>query len=396
VNKKNFVTPSQAERFFNCPGSVKEQKKIDFEEESSPYAIEGVAVHELAAMCLQKKCFADDFLGEILEIKYGTEHHEIEVTQDFVDAVNLYRQTILEVLNAEGLDEGVLDVEQYDTLDDVLTEGKKPYGGTVDCRFIAGTTLHVVDLKGGRGVIVSPEENKQCLSYAVKAVEQAGMFIDKVKLWIIQPLAREGDYVKTWETTPERILSFKVELMEAIQRTKAKSPALQQGSWCKWCLAVGNCPAIRGEITKQAGAVMPNIQQYFPSPKTLTGDQIGRALPALYMLKDYLEGLEGYALSLLRKGEDVPNFVLVRGSKNRIWRDEQAVIDFLSSKYDEGKYMTEPKLRTVAQVEKVVGKGELDDYIMKPEGELKITLQKEVKDHINRSVEEVFKDVQFD
>jgi hypothetical protein len=93
-------------------------------------------------------------------------------------------------------------------------------------------------------------------------------------------------------------------------------------------------------------------------------------------------------------GKEIPGYTLVRGSKQRKWIDEDSIISEFSSELGDAIYTR--KLLSPAQMEKLVGKDRVADYIIKPEGELKLVMETEVADGIKRTVEEAFKDVVID
>ena len=386
------VSPSGAERFFQCPGSVSAQAKIDIIEPSNPAALEGLAIHELAARCLREDLDPYDCIGETVEVKDNyKEVIEYTVNDDFAFAVRMYRNTILSILSEHGLDQKALQIETSFKLPEV----DKMASGTTDCSFMASDTLYVFDLKGGRGIIVDPYENKQCMYYAIRPYLDAKMFIRRVVIGIIQPRAKEGEFIKMWETTPARIDQFIIELKRAIALTRVNNPDFNSGSWCRFCKAQGNCPVIQNSIVSQVAMVAPGIESVFPRVTELTPEQIGNALPSLLVLKGFIENLEGYAFSLASKGEDIPNYTLTRGRKQRRYKDEQAVIDKFGEELGDDLY-GERKLRSPSQLEKIVGKADLNDYVFTPEGDLKLVPTKEAQDFITRKVEDVFKDVELD
>ena len=385
------ISPSSAERFFNCPGSVQAQAKVDIVEPSIPAALEGTAIHELAAKCLQKDIDPYDCIGEMVEVKdnYG-DIIEFTVTDDFAFAVRMYRNTILEILNTHNVTLKALQVETQFTIPEVDAKAR----GTVDCSFVVSDTLYVFDLKGGRGIIVDPTENKQCMYYALRPYLDAKMFVKHVVIGIIQPRAKSGDFIKIWETTPERLEQFMVDLKKAIALTRVKNPDFHAGYWCKFCKAQLPCPALNASILEPIKAVVPHIEHSFPTITELTAENIGKALPALEVLKGFLDNLQGYAFTLASRGEDIPNYTLIKSKKNRAYRDEDAVVDAFTDAYGD-EIWSPKKLRTPAQLEKIVGKDALKDYVVTPEGGLKLVPTKEAKEYISRSVEAVFKDVQI-
>lgn len=386
--KHSNISPSQAERFFGCPGSVQAIAKIALDLPPSQVALEGTAIHELAAQCLRNNLKPDDMLGETIEIEPTPgDTMEFKVDDEFVYVAKVYVDTIDELLQKHGLTRKALQVEAKYTLPEVDKDAR----GTTDCSFLAGDTLYVIDLKSGRGIVVDAEENKQGMYYAVRPFLDAKFLIRKIVIMIIQPRAKEGAIIKAWETTPERMNAFVTELKEAITLTRAKNAPIVPGDWCTFCPAAGSCQGIQKAMLTQAQTVLPNVMKLIPCVTELTAEKIGNALPALTMLKEVLGCLEDYALALALKGQEIPNYCLVRGKKNRQWIDEQAVIDELGEEYGP-RIMS---LKSPAQVEKVVGKDKVKDLVVIPEGELKLTLKKEVQNEIKQTVEDVFKNVQL-
>lgn len=391
MSKHTVISPSQAERFFNCPGSVQAQAKIDIEEASTVYQLEGTAIHELAANCLKNDIDPYEKIGAVIEVKdnYG-ETVEFTVNDEFAYTVRLYRNKILSLLEEHDATQSALQVEVRYSLPEIDEDAK----GTTDCAFIAGDTLYVFDLKAGRGVIVDPEENKQAMYYALRPFLDAQMFVSRVIIYIIQPRAKEGDYIKCWETAPQRLLDFAEELKKAIKATRAKNPELKAGKWCGWCKAQSTCGVERTEVVSQMQAISPQIDQAFPQISDLSPEQIGKALPAFETLAQILKQLKRYAFTLAVSGREIPNYSLSRKRKNRRWRDEQAVISELEGEYGEDLYTK--KLRSPAQLEKLAGKEKVEDYIFTPEGGLTLVPTKEAQEHITRTAEAVFEDVDFD
>lgn len=392
MSKHSSVSPSQSERFFGCPGSVSAQAKITLVLPSNPAALEGLAIHEVASKCLKEDLDPATLIGTTVGVKdnYG-EVHEFTVNDDFVFTIRMYRNTILNILETNGLSQKALQVETKFKLPEVDKDAQ----GTVDCSFIAGDTLYVFDLKSGRGIIVDPMENKQCMYYAIRPYLDAKMFIKNIVIGIIQPRAKEGDFIKMWETTPERLDEFIMELKRAIALTRVDNPDFNTGDYCGFCTAQGNCPAMQKSLVKQVQTSIPQIDRVFPVITDLTPDQIGHTLPALVVLKKYIETLEGYAFTLAKKGEDVPNYTLTKSRKQRRWKDEQAVVQAFEEELGEDIY-AERKLRSPAQMEKLVGKDEVADFITVPEGDLKLVPTKEATEFISRKAEEVFAGVELD
>lgn len=385
------TSPSQASMFFACPGCIKAQRAIELDLPDNDAALEGSAIHEAAAKCITRDLNPSVLLGSPMEIRTGDgKMRKFTITDDVVFTLQVYKKTIYEILAREGLSRSALQVEIKFKLPEIDPDAN----GTVDCCFIAGDSLYVIDLKSGRGVLVDPRENKQCMYYALRPFLDAQLFIRKVHILIIQPRAKDSDFVKEWITTPERLTRFKDELKDAIAATKVNNPELKAGDHCIFCRAKATCPAYNQALREPLVPAVRNISTAFAPPESLTPEEIGRVLPAARLLKAYIDTLEGYAYTLAMDGKEIPGYTVVRGKKRRQWRDEQAVIDKFISDY--GAELYETKLRSPAQLEKLIGKKEVEDFIFTPEGELKLAPTKEAEEIIKRSVEEAFKNVKFE
>ena len=75
------ISASTCERWWNCPGSVREVAKCPPQPESV-YAKEGTAAHKLAELCLLE--------GHGPFHMAGTELEGVNVTNDMCEAVNVY------------------------------------------------------------------------------------------------------------------------------------------------------------------------------------------------------------------------------------------------------------------------------------------------------------------
>lgn len=91
-------------------------------------------------------------------------------------------------------------IEQKLDFSDYVPEGF----GTGDLVVVGTGTLHVVDLKYGRGVVVSAEKNPQMMLYALGALSLFDMLydIEKVSMAIVQPRV---DNFYTYEISVEEL-----------------------------------------------------------------------------------------------------------------------------------------------------------------------------------------------
>ena len=365
----SILGASSAKRWTHCPGSVR--LSVGMPNKSSVYAAEGTAAHELAEKCLRSREPAADYLGSVIE----TEDGAFEVTQEMVDGVQLYVDTVLSDLKATPA--AVFQVESQFSLN-WLYDG---LFGTNDA--LVGEhfgLLRVYDLKYGRGVPVEVEDNEQLKYYALGAAY--GHDYDVVELVVVQPRAfhTQGP-VRRWRTTIEELTAWGRDvLLPAAQATARADAPLCAGDWCRWCDAKPICPEIRKAALQAIQAEfdddalpVPGKTVSLPDPLALNAEAIGRTLALLEILEPWMKSVKDTAKDMLSQGKPVPGWKLVAGKKgNRRWAKPEAEI--AAGLFEVGDEIYEPrKLRSPAQVEKLfpskkAAKEALEGLIEQPEG----------------------------
>lgn len=155
------LSPSSAERWMACPGSVAlcEGK----EDKGSSYASEGTAAHELAEKILRGNLSPAEAKGLV-----GlTAENGVVFTDDMLRDVLKYTEQIHDLVRGTG---GILHVEQRLPIGQWTDEPDAH--GTSDAVIVAGDELIVADLKFGMGVEVSAESNPQLMIYALAALDK--------------------------------------------------------------------------------------------------------------------------------------------------------------------------------------------------------------------------------
>lgn len=244
----------------------------------------------------------------------------------------------------------------------------EPMFGTADFVTLNHTLreLEVVDLKYGQGVVVEVYENKQTLYYALGAYlslsagERA--YVDTVKITIVQPRAPHTDGVIRSQTLDVvDLLGFANELMTAAERTQAPDAPLNPGTHCRFCPASGICPAqlkIAQETAMTEFADMPLTAP--PVPTILSDAEFFALLPKVHLVEAWAKAMYARAEGMLSRNEAVPGFKLVARRANRSWVDEDKTVYWLRENADatsEDMFVT--KLKSPAQIEKLVGKSKL-------------------------------------
>jgi hypothetical protein len=257
----------------------------------------------------------------------------IEWTQDMLTEVLKYTDRVQQVVQSTG---GMLFVEQR--LNIGWLTGEEGAKGTADTVVvIPREELIVADLKFGRGVEVSPKQNKQLMIYALGALRKFAEHgpYKSVRIVISQPrIANPWD---EWQTTPDELEAFAREVQAASHGVKAaricwtsdtggfESKYLNPSDKaCKWCLAKasrnGLCPAL-SKAVKDAVAMVP---------ASADGDKLGEALGMSKMVESWIKAVRAEVERRLLDGEPVNGYKIVKGRQgNRAWVDTAQVEDML-------------------------------------------------------------------
>ena len=330
----NIVGGSTAKRVINCPGSVALVAQMP-PKPSSVYADTGTLLHNVIANVLDGKATAQDFLGAA--------HADVTLDQDLIDNKLMPALTALNEIDPDKQMEYETEVVVGfgDLLPDVF--------GSADIVGRIGDTAYIVDWKFGDGVAVDVEENPQLMFYAAAAMrtpvaQWAFEGATKVELVIVQP-----PYVKRWETTPRRIQLFEKELMQAVKVAQRPDAPLAQGEWCRWCAAKAVCPIMTGAADRALVSALKGVDVASVSDHLKMADQ----------LEGWIKEVRALAMQTLEAGLPVPGYKLVPKRAMRQWMDEGKALDAMCDLGLDVKELTETKLLSPAQAEKVLKKHKL-------------------------------------
>jgi hypothetical protein len=267
------------------------------------------------------------FLGQ----PRSCEGYEIEITQEMIDAVQIY----LDVIDGAG------DVVLESRIEHSTIPG---FGGTIDCTAI--TKGRIIDLKYGSGLVVEAENNVQLGCYALLYQDHFDREGD-VEITTVQPRASHPDGpVRTWIAPAEWLADLK----EKIEQIALYGPEdIHAGDHCRWCPGKVECPELYELTVKTASADFED--------DGMTNEKASEILALKSALKGYMDSIEKWVHSRLDKGECVPGFKLVETFGNRRYAvgEDEVVRKCRSRKFGK-KQIYESKLLSPAQLEKIVGK----------------------------------------
>lgn len=350
-NTHSIYSASGAHRWMACPPSALLEQQ--FPSETSSFAEEGTAAHDLAEHKLKK---ALKMRSRKPNSKYQTDEMD--------EMTDLYVEYCLEVIEKakESCKDLQILIEQKLDFSDYVPEGF----GTGDLVIVGTGTLHVIDLKYGRGVIVSAERNPQMMLYALGALSLFEMLydIDKVSMTIIQPRV---DNFSTYELSVDELLTW------AEEELKPKALLASQGEGefcagehCRFCRARNQC---RARTLKN----LELLKYEFSDPALLSDDEIAEIIGVAEELSKWASDIYTYATALaINEGKEWDGFKLVEGRTRRKFTDEELVAETAKAAGYTDIY--KQSLITITEMERLMGKkkfGEiLGTFVEKPKGKL--------------------------
>jgi len=359
------LSPSSASRWLNCPGSIKASEGI--EDKSSPYAQEGILAHEIAEACLRNQ--TDPMEYKVTAMGEGMAEH-IAVYVDYVNTINGYHS-----------------YEQKVDFSHLVPDGF----GTVDALIIDGNTIHVVDLKYGKGVQVFAEDNPQLMLYAIGAYSEVEMLYDvqKVVLHVVQPRL---DHIDVWETTPEALLKWGAWVQERANLALSDDAPFAPGEdQCRFCLVQATCQALYDYSVEILGQEFKDLSDN--NPGQLSEAKIREVLENAELIRGWLNAVEDHVFNLLNEGGDFKGFKLVEGRSLRKWKDENEAVKLLEQELGDQAY--EKKILSPAKAEKALGKKKtiLKDLIIKPAGKPTLAPDNDKRPAIQQAAAEQFENL---
>lgn len=355
---------SVASRWMNCPGSVAMSR--DIVERDTPYAIEGSAAHVLAEAWLTRGDEAAELLNAVTVFRKDGTHEMVPVTPEMRDHVRLYVAEVRRQLAEYGA--RLLVEQRFD-----LAEMHPPppgMWGTADAVIVGPRALGVVDLKYGVGVLVEVRDNPQLRMYALGAWLAAGRpDVSSIHVTIVQPRAEHPDGpVRTETLTLGQVHVFGIDAIRAawIAYEDTRAEKLRPGKWCRFCPAQAGCPALlkkSQELAQVEFEAMPLDRP--PTPEMLPIAVRADILSKAHILEDWLDAVRASVTAELEAGRPVPGWKLVWKRATRSWTSEPELVAWAKAQgLTDADIYAEPKVKSPAQMEKVVGKKAIPDHLV--------------------------------
>lgn len=352
------VGASSSERWMNCTKSVsfianlKASGKIR-EQEESIYAAEGTIAHELCEFCLEEKVDPISMIGKEFQ-GHLVDHEMAEAVEVYVDFIKENHKEGMDLLLEEKFVLDHIDSELYGSGDATIVE---PFGKVM-----------VVDFKYGKGIAVEAENNPQLLYYALGATKGFEDF-EEVELVIVQPRADKTRPIKRWTVPKGRLEEFAKELKVKLDETRSDNAKfMPTDKGCKFCDAKAHCPALKEQAMETAMVAFDEVgTPTLPSIDSIPSEKLPEIMKVAPLIEGFLKAVAERAHQEAEKGIKIEGYKLVKKRANRKWTDEKRVIEEFEDIFDEKDLFAPRKLRTPAQLEKVVGKADVAKLTITPD-----------------------------
>lgn len=350
-NEHSKFSPSAAHRILACtPSLLLEQQ---YPKETSNYAAEGTAAHDLGEYKLKKALK--------IHSKKPTSEYDSDEMDEMTDIYVEYCLGLMEKVKEKCKDPQIL-IEQKLDFSDYVEGGF----GTGDLVVVGDKELHVVDLKYGKGIIVSAEKNPQMMLYALGALSLFDMLydIEKVTMTIVQPRV---DNFSNYEMSVDDLLKWAEEELKPKAELALKGEGeFCAGEHCRFCLAKNQCRA-------RALKNLELMKYEFADPALLSDEEIAEIIGIAGELSKWADDIYTYATALaINEGKQWSGFKLVEGRTRRKYTDEKAVAE--TAKAAGYIDIFKQSLITITEMEKLMGKKKfkevLGSLVKTPKGKL--------------------------
>nr|DAT34792.1 MAG TPA: Protein of unknown function (DUF2800) [Caudoviricetes sp.] len=324
---------------------------------SSEFAEEGTLAHEMSELKLTKylkPMSLRTFNSKMKKLK----SHKL-YKPEMENYTDVYVDNIKELLMSFDKP-GTAEIEKKVDFSEYVPEGF----GTCDFVTVDNGTLYIRDLKYGKGVPVSAEDNPQLMLYSLGAYLEFSLFndIENINMGIIQPRL---DIVSIFEISADELMKWAENEVKPNAEKAFKGEGDFKVGQCTFCRAKALCRA-RAEANMSLEAEMKlkgNI---------LSNEEMGEILNRARDVVKWVKDIENYCQQAILRGEYVPGWKVVEGRSVRTFSDTEKAMEVLKEKGVAEELMYERKVLTLTQLEGVVGKKDFNEYvgdfIIKPKG----------------------------
>ncbi|MCM0760283.1 DUF2800 domain-containing protein [Sporomusa sphaeroides DSM 2875] len=368
-----LLSASGAHKWLSCPPSARLEETLP--ESTSQYAEEGRLAHEIAELKLRKH-----FTEPMGPKKFNNQLKKFQENPLYQDEMLRHTDTYKDYIS------GI--VHSFASPPYVAIEKKLNYAvyapdgfGTGDAIIIGGNTLHVIDLKYGKGVPVSAFDNPQMKLYALGAyLEYAFLFaISTVKMAIVQPRL---DSISEFEMPITDLLAWGESIKPIAAMAFKGEGDFVPGEHCRFCRAKAQCRA-RSDFNL-------GLEEFHKmKPPLISNEEVGEILKRAQDLTAWAKHLEEYALAEILKGNDISGWKAVHGRSTRSFTDTDEAFKVLIANGTPETMLYERKPLTLTGVEDLLGKAKfkelLTSFVNTPPGKPALAPESDKREAIKRT-----------
>ena len=343
-----LLSASSSHRWLHCTGAPR--LEATFPDTTSEYAKEGTLAHELCELKLKK------YTTVMAKGTYTRAYNKIKKNELWANEMDETTDVYLEYIKSIMLSYKVAPVvviEKRVDFSQYVPEGF----GTADCIILAGDTLHIIDYKHGKGVIVDADHNPQMMLYALGAIHDYSLLykFNTIKMTIIQPRVNN---ISEFEMPSDELRKWGEEVVapKAKEAYEMEGHTFEAGAWCGFCRAKAQCrtrcehfDAMHSLTTKD--------------PRLISLEELGLYLEHGKDIESWYKDIKEYALSESLAGAEVPGWKAVEGRGSRVFQDGDTAIQTLINGGVDESILYERKVLTLAQIEKAIGKKEFNELV---------------------------------
>lgn len=239
MTEHSKLSSSAAERWLNCTPSA--ELALNYPQPQSPYAAEGSLAHEYGEYLLQLSA-VDNSNEDDLYKQLVTECIMSSKPENITEEMETYALTYVDYCTEYS------DLKNPNTFGiEEIVQIPEIFGwGTIDFWSYRDKTLHVIDLKYGKGKKVLPDHNPQLMLYAwgIYRIVNFMYEIKSINIHIYQPRVVNG--INSVVYNPSHIIDWINEISPTAKKAYIGAGELKSGGWCWFCPVkqAGACPEL--------------------------------------------------------------------------------------------------------------------------------------------------------
>ena len=325
----------------------------------TPYTAQGVLAHSVLEAAIKHGliiAFATYPIGHTEEVQ----GFEVTVDQEMHNAI----EACVEYIDNHGPFQLLMEEQRVGRSNPTIEKlGQPPHTGTADTIAVtkaAPDILHVMDLKYGKGLRVSPIENCQLKIYGVMAMHTFDLLLDEVDTVYLHILQPRLDKFESWSITRKDIEAWGRDALDVAIHEAVHNPQFRPSKEaCRFCPMTGHCPAQRDEILNMFEDLDETADAKLPE---MDDEQLSRFLAKMQFMSDTIDAVRAATIQRILGGTALDGWKVVEGRSNYKWVDDrETVAKTLTALGVEPFKNTEPPLLTPAQARRAVkSEAELD------------------------------------